>query len=262
MSELLIRKPDGFQVGYNPITTINETNHDTGIDFGILNLKAGETHDVHVALESAYLLMHGKVTFYYDGKEYTGERASIFKQEPIAIHSAANQAFSIKALSDTELAVSQVENDQQFETLVFDETNLLESEHRGKGQLDDTAYRIVRTIFDIRNRPQAKLVLGEVITFPGRWSSYPPHHHPQPEIYHYRFSEAQGFGFGESGEDVLRIRHNDTLKILYELDHAHTTAPGYGMYYIWVIRHLDGNPYTVPDFTEQHAWTMQQEANS
>ena len=98
MSELLVRKPEGFAPGYNPITTIKEKDHDTGINFGILNLKAGETHEVNVNLESAYLLMHGKVTFLYDDKEYTGERASIFDEDPIAIHCAANQPFKIKIL--------------------------------------------------------------------------------------------------------------------------------------------------------------------
>jgi 5-deoxy-glucuronate isomerase len=28
------------------------------------------------------------------------------------------------------------------------------------------------------------------------------------------------------------------------------------MYYAWVIRHLPGLPYTVPEFTAEHAWTM------
>ena len=28
------------------------------------------------------------------------------------------------------------------------------------------------------------------------------------------------------------------------------------MYYAWVIRHLPGQPYTVPEFTPEHAWTM------
>ena len=63
--------------------------------------------------------------------------------------------------------------------------------------------------------------------FAGGQSSYPPHHHPQPEIYHYRFTEPQGYGHAE-----------------------------YGMYYSWVIRHLPDNPYTVPEFTEEHAWVM------
>ena len=100
-------------------------------------------------------------------------------------------------------------------------------------------------------------MLGEVVTFPGGWSSYPPHHHAQPEIYHYRFTAPQGFGHAELGERVMKVRPYDTIKIPAGLDHAQCAAPGYGMYYSWVIRHLAGDRYTVPEFTEEHAWTMQ-----
>jgi hypothetical protein len=29
------------------------------------------------------------------------------------------------------------------------------------------------------------------------------------------------------------------------------------MYYSWVIRHLPDKPYVAPEFTEEHAWTLQ-----
>jgi 5-deoxy-glucuronate isomerase len=122
-------------------------------------------------------------------------------------------------------------------------------------------WRWVRTIFDDSiSHPNAELVLGEVVNMPGRWSSYPPHHHPQPEIYHYRFSDPRGFGHAELGESVLRVRHGDTVKILDEQDHAQCAAPGYGMWYLWVIRHLPSERYTVPEFTTEHAWTMDPDA--
>jgi 5-deoxy-D-glucuronate isomerase len=160
-----------------------------------------------------------------------------------------------------ELVVAATANPALFAPRLFDVTDLLESEHRGRGLLDDTAYRIVRTVFDRRNRPEANLVVGEVVNFPGRWSSYPPHHHAQPEIYHYRFTEPHGYGHGEIGDRVLKIRQFDTLKILDQLDHSQVAAPGYGMYYVWVIRHLPGDPYTGPEFTAEHRWTTEPQAN-
>ena len=130
-------------------------------------------------------------------------------------------------------------------------------ERRGEGQVGGRCLRLVRTIFDGRNSPpEVRLVLGEVVTLPGGWSSYPPHHHPQPEIYHYRFTHPQGFGHAEHGDEVVKVRQYDTIKIMAGKDHAQVAAPGYGMYYAWVIRHLPGKPYTVPEFTPEHAWTM------
>ncbi len=49
-------------------------------------------------------------------------------------------------------------------------------------------------MFDLDNAPQSNLVMGEVFNQPGRWSSYPPHHHPQPEVYYYQFEHPEGFG--------------------------------------------------------------------
>ena len=271
MSSLLLHHQQGFSSGLTSITTIGEATDDTGIHFGILQLGAGEEWTVDAGLESAILLLHGKARFQCCGKQYTAARQSIFDENPYAIHVDATKSVIIIATTDCELALSQVSNDVHFEPQFFDPDNLLLNEQRGEGLLDNTAYRIVRTLFDKRNRPQANLVLGEVITFPGRWSSYPPHHHPQPEIYHYRFTEPQGFGYGETGDShndnsgnqqVVKIQQYDTLKILYELDHAHVAAPGYGMYYIWVIRHLEKNPYTVPEFTKEHAWTQTEDANA
>ena len=54
----------------------------------------------------------------------------------------------------------------------------------------------------------------------------------------------------------MKVRQNDTVKILDGLDHAQCAAPGYGMYYAWVIRHLPDNPYIVPEFTAEHRWTQ------
>ena len=261
MSDFRIGKPNGFKPGYNSITEIGEKKNDTGINFGILKLDAGDIWKVNHPLESAYLLMTGQATFKFADEIHQVQRNSIFDEDPFAMHLPADYQAEIKAETSCEISVSQVENSVGFEPMWFDSTNLLESEHRGKGQLDDTAYRIVRTIFDIRNRPAAKLVLGEVINFPGRWSSYPPHHHSQPEIYHYRFTKPQGYGHGELGEEVLRLKQNDTVKILNEKDHSQTAAPGYGMYYIWVIRHLKDNNYTVPEFTEEHQWLLEEDAD-
>jgi len=260
MSDYLIKNTQGFSNGYTPIISIADENR-MDMNFGILKMKAGEKKELTSSLETACLLMHGEVTFQYDNQTHVAKRDSLFNEEPIALHSAALQKTCVIAHTDCELAIARTDNTEHFETKVFDEKSMLESEHRGKGLLDDTAYRNVRTIFDIRNRPQAKLVLGEVINFPGRWSSYPPHHHPQPELYHYRFTEPQGYGHGEIGDDILKIHHGDTLKILDEKDHAQTAAPGYGMYYIWVIRHLPNQPYMMPEFTKEHSWTKEPKAN-
>jgi 5-deoxy-glucuronate isomerase len=55
---------------------------------------------------------------------------------------------------------------------------------------------------------------------------------------------------------VLKVRHGDTSAIPPGLDHAQVAAPGYGMYYLWMICHLPGNPYTGFTFADEHKWTL------
>ncbi|MEI6876242.1 MAG: 5-deoxy-glucuronate isomerase, partial [Spirochaetota bacterium] len=93
-------------------------------------------------------------------------------------------------------------------------------------------------------------------------SSYPPHHHPQPEIYHYRFLPANGFGLTAIGDEAFLLRDRDTILIRAGRDHPQVTAPGYAMWYLWVIRHLDGDRYRAPwpENAPDHAWVMAKDA--
>lgn len=61
---------------------------------------------------------------------------------------------------------------------------------------------------------------------------------------------------GGAHEAVVKVRQGDTTVIPPEYDHAQVAAPGYGMYYLWMIRHLPGNPYTGFTFTADHTWTL------
>ncbi|MBI3441150.1 MAG: 5-deoxy-glucuronate isomerase [Proteobacteria bacterium] len=250
----------GFGAGLTEVTRFDESNDNTGIAFSILKLMAGSQHQETVKYETAWLLMSGKVTIRVGGREVEFSRLSIFDESASCIHVAAGEQVSFTCHGDVEFTVYATENKKSFKPRIFFPTDV-PNEHRGAGQVGGTCLRFVRTIFDGKNADaNAELVLGEVVTMPGRWSSYPPHHHPQPEIYHYRFTRPQGFGHAELGETVLKVRQFDTVKIFDGLDHSQCAAPGYGMYYAWVIRHLPDNPYTVPEFTEEHRWTMEKGA--
>lgn len=249
---------NGFSPGFTEITP--PTDPDTRIGFGVLKLAAGERHDSTPDCETAWLLMEGTLAVTVGNRRERLARRSLFDESPSAVHVSQGERVVFEAEAATELTVYQTENGKRFPPRIFLPQDTAD-EPRGKGQVGNACLRLVRTIFDGSTAPkEAKLVLGEVVTLPGRWSSYPPHHHPQPEIYHYRFSKPQGYGHAELGERVLKVRHGDTVKILAGNDHAQCAAPGYGMYYAWVIRHLPDNPYTVPEFTAEHRWTMDKDA--
>lgn len=257
MNRAHIRRPAENGPGLQWITRAGESELDTGIDFGLLRLSAGDRVDLTSPLEAAVLLLEGAVRFQWEGGERLAERHSLFEEDPIALHVPAGTRVEIVAESAGELAIFRTANDRPFEPRLFDGANMLMSEHRAQGKLDDTSYRLVRTIFDDRNRPEANLVLGEVVHLPGRWSSTPPHHHPQTEIYHYRFAPEGGYGHGELGEEVLKVRSRDTVKILGGRDHAQVAAPGCAMWYLWVIRHLAEARYSVPEVSEENRWMLE-----
>jgi len=251
---------NGFGAGYTVITQADSADNPAKIGLAVLRLAGGETMTTSARYETAWLLMSGSVTGHAGHLEFEFERQSLFDESASCVHVAAGTNVRITARTETELTVYDCANRQQFPPRVFTPGQVA-NEPRGKGQVGGRALRYVRTIFDRSNSPpEVELVLGEVVTFPGGWSSYPPHHHPQHEIYHYRFTEPQGYGHAELGEDVVKVRQFDTVKIAAGLDHAQCAAPGYGMYYSWVIRHLPNKPYTVPEFTAEHTWTMKPEA--
>ena len=250
----------GFAPGETVITRHDAPQESSGIGLAVLRLAAGQRHEGTVAGETAWLLMDGVLRGSIDRIAFDFARASLFDESASALHAPAGTRYSIEARTDAELTVYRCANTRTFDPRAFGPADV-PNEHRGAGQVHDRCLRFVRTIFDRRNSPDSvELVLGEVVTLPGGWSSYPPHHHAQPEIYHYRFSEPQGYGHAELGDEVVKVRQNDTIRIPAGHDHAQCAAPGYGMYYSWVIRHLPGNPYVVPEFTAEHTWTMSREA--
>ncbi len=249
-----IKHEKTFGYGYNEIVSKDKYKH-LLMDFGIVKLNSGQSIDFLEEKESAYTLIQGKITFKWEDKETTVERKSCFNDYPICLHLPADIKVSMTGiLKDAEIAVSMTENKKRFTPVLYMGKDS-ENEIRGKGTLGETATRIVRTYIDDSKAPYSNFVIGEVINYPGKWSSWPPHRHPQPEIYFYKFLPDTGFGYSELGEDVYKIKNNDTIIIPEDLTHPQTSAPGYGMYYYWVIRHLECNRYIKPSPISEHTWT-------
>ena len=259
-----IRKAHGAHpFGLTWIARMEGEHGDMLMDFGVFRMKKGDVYEDGESLEKAVLLVEGEVSFEWDGKAHTEYRANCFDIPPTALHGDLNTAFRIICLSEeAEINILRTDNPRAFGSKMYLPADTPD-EFRGAGLMRETSTRIVRTIFDYSNAPEANLVLGEVIGFPGKWSSYPPHHHPQPEIYYYKTNPENGFGYGELGDEVVKVQNNDTVFIRPGLTHPHCTAPGYALWYLWAIRHLDGQPYRNPEcpvFLPEHLWVMEEGA--
>lgn len=212
-------------------------------------------HEVD-ARESVWVLLGGAATVQCAGETCTLQRPSLFDHGPSTVSLPAGAPFRSQAGgAGAEWAVVRASNPQPFAPRIFHPGDAT-SERRGAGLAQDACVRSVRQVFDATTRRESQFVVGEVVCDAGRWSSYPPHAHPQPEIYHYRFSAPHGYGHAELDDDVYKVFTHDTLCIPAGKTHAQVAAAGYGMWYLWVVRHLPGAPYTGFTYRPEHTWLL------
>jgi 5-deoxy-glucuronate isomerase len=249
-----------FANGYNALTTQGD-NSRMNMDFGVLSIKKGDKATYNEPKESIYVLMFGKVTFEWEGNEETVERKSCFHEDPILLHVPQNIEVIIRGERDgTEVAIQRTTNARTFTSRLMRGDDLLSgSEMRGAGLMNEASTRIVRTFFDRTNCPETNFFIGEVVSYPGKWSSYPPHTHIEPEIYYYKFLPENGYGFAEIGDDVYKVVNNDLTAMANGVTHSQATAPGYAEYYIWAIR-LQDDADMVTNVVPEHAWTAEPDA--
>jgi 5-deoxy-glucuronate isomerase len=110
---------------------------------------------------------------------------------------------------------------------------------RGGGNASRQIVDVVAPAF-----PADKLMVIEVYTPGGNWSSYPPHKHDKhdppaevdlDEIYYYRIQN-EGFALqhlygGEESELIVNVRDGDVVLVRNGY-HAVVAGPGYDVYYL------------------------------
>ncbi|MDR1286958.1 MAG: 5-deoxy-glucuronate isomerase [Treponema sp.] len=260
-----------FNRGYTPLSPRSGATADMLMDFGVLVLAPGGGWESDSQTdERVFLLGSGSAVIQWEKKGAPGgtgvyeraeiARADLFDSSPFCLSAPPACRVRIEAGgAGAEFFYAATDNAKPFLPRLFTPEEC-RSEFRGEGTMLETSTRVVRTIFDDTSRRESNLVIGEVIGLPGRWSSYPPHHHPQPEIYHYRFLPQGGFGLTAIGDTPYIIHDRDTILIREGEVHPQVTAPGYAMWYLWIIRHIEGAHYGpetgTPFFIEEHTWVM------
>ena len=93
------------------------------------------------------------------------------------------------------------------------------------------------------------LLVGETISKPGHWSSYPPHKHDTDnpphetaleELYYFRFKPSGGFGFQriyseDHSLDESFMIEDSSVVLIPSGYHPVASAPGYSLYYLWIL---------------------------
>lgn len=252
-----IQQKEPFKIGYNGITEMNGKHKEMLMDYGILKLTQGTQFKDSKQLERVVILVYGEIKVTFNSQTYHAKRNDFLDNDFWAVNLPKGMKVEIEGVAeDSEVALVRTENEREFKpTIRTVENSTIET--RGKGFMNEAATRTVKTLMDKKLAPESNIMFGEDVHFPGKWSGFPSHSHEQPEIYFYKFYPENGFGLLKLGDEGVLIEHNDTITIAPNLVHPQVAAPGYAMYYLWIIRHLDGNPYLKPTFEKQHLWVEQ-----
>ena len=150
--------------------------------------------------ETCVVLLSGRAHLSAGGREWrhAGERATVFDGAPTALYVPPGTGWSVEAGESTELAVCTAPAARGAELRLLAPGDI-RHESRGSG---GEAREIDHILME--EAPAESLLVTEVVTPAGHWSSYPPHKHdvddpPREtyleETYYHRVRPSNGFAF-------------------------------------------------------------------
>ena len=245
----------GFnEAGEKVLTTYDNDYKDMMMDIRVFKMKKGDVKKLlKSGEETAVLLLNGRITIKWEEKEKEVSRKDVFTEGLWCLHVCKGVEVSVEASTDTQILVQSTFNDRTFDSKFYEPEDAPWI-YSCKGKFGDTAVRRVSTVFDYETAPYSNMVLGEVLNDRGNWSGYIPHQHPQPETYYFLFDRPEGFGASFIGDEVYKIKDGSFSAIPGGKTHPQAAAPGYQMYTCWMIRHLEGNPWTDRIDDERYTW--------
>lgn len=273
MSDLL-RKPAGTTGKVHDITVATARSPLSPdwsfVGFGLYRLAPGETvREATGDREVILVLVEGKAELSAGGESFgeMGDRMSVFeKTPPHCLYVPDESEWEARAMTDCTLALCTAPGRNGHPARRIGPEGIALAE-RGKG----TNTRHINAIAMEERDVADSLLVTEVFTPAGHWSSYPPHRHDEdrfPEItyleetYYHRLNPAQGYGhqrvFTEDGslDETLSVSDHDV--VLVPKGHHPCAAPyGYEMYYLNVMAGARRNWRFVnhPD----HAWIVERD---
>ena len=169
-----------------------------------------------------------------------GERKSVFDGLPYTLYLPLKTSFTVTAVTDCDLAFcySRAEQEHPAHLVMPDKVGI---EIRGGGNASRQINSMIPPDF-----PAHRLIVVEVFTPAGNWSSFPPHkhdvHNPPgevdlEEIYYYRIERQEGFAIQKVYTPDRRIDETMTVRdgelvLVPEGYHPVVAAHGYNVYYL------------------------------
>ncbi|MCL1895251.1 MAG: 5-deoxy-glucuronate isomerase [Clostridiales bacterium] len=208
------------------------------LDFRVRGLsmwetEAGETGDN----ETGVTILYGICDITVDGKERRalGRRDRIEPGcSPHVCLIPPGCAYSVKALTEARITVSATKAGGGLRETVHVPAGSIEGVRRGTGKTERVIYDLIPEGVD------TKLMIYEVFTPEGNWSSFPPHKHDEDtederlleEVYLFHFDPPEGFALvwltdGEGGLDEAYAVKDGDLELIPRGYHTMAVSPGY-----------------------------------
>ncbi|MEJ2815964.1 5-deoxy-glucuronate isomerase [Caulobacter sp. CCG-8] len=246
MTNLLVR-PHAPDASGSVLEVTPQSAGWTHVGFEVVTLEPGQRFEGgDAARETCLVVMSGKAAVTVADKAFgeIGGRASVFEDAaPGAVYAPAGAAFSVTAVTPVELALCSAPAKPGLPPRLIAAGDM-PREARGQG----TNVRHVRNILP-ETAPAEGLLVVEVITPGGHWSSYPPHKHDTAtdgeetaleETYYHRLNPPQGFAFqrvytdDRSLDETLCVQDGDVVMVPRGY-HPVGAPHGYDLYYLNVM---------------------------
>jgi 5-deoxy-glucuronate isomerase len=251
-------------------TLIHVTPESAGWEYCSLlvrRLAAGETWEHESGPDEVALVpLAGRCVVEAEGETWEiGGRRSPFEGPPWALYLPRDSSFAVRAETPLELAVAGARAERRLPArLVRPEDT--PTEIRGAGNAARQIHTVIHPGF-----PADRLLVIEVVTPSGNWSSFPPHKHdvsdlPREadleEIYYYRFEPADGFGLqrlytADGAFDHAWPIHDGDLLEVHEGYHAFAVAHGAHAWYLNVLAGNETERTLQPSDDPRYGWVRQ-----
>ncbi len=220
------------------------------LDFGLLKLTPGETHQANSGdREILAVILGGKANFEINGQTFpqVGGRPNPFAGKPHSVYIPAGAQYTIQAVGAVEIALPSAPSDQTKIQPYVIAPDRIAAGVWGAANFKRNYYQILTSVSQ-PDLPARRLIVGETFTPSGNWSTFPPHKHQEDnlpreayheEMYYFKVSPAEGFGichyYNEEGEDENFTVRDNSIHMMPRGYHTVVSAPGYTTYYLWFL---------------------------
>ncbi|HEY6288378.1 MAG TPA: 5-deoxy-glucuronate isomerase, partial [Nitrospiraceae bacterium] len=174
-----------------------------------------------------------------------GERLSVFENRaPYALYLSEDASYQVECTSNSmEIALASAPTTHRHLPARMIRPEEVSVELRGEGNTQRRIQHILDT-----DQEAEHLIIVEVITPAGNWSSFPPHKHDTEnppyeayleETYYHHVQPADGFAFQRvytyEGFDETVAVHDGDLVLVPRGYHVVSAAPGFDLYYLNIM---------------------------